>query len=165
MSLDINTHRGQESVQEENQMLEILRSSYKCQFIHTPITKAGLIDGFIIRNNELRGIYESKCRRDSLQTFRNKYNNEWLVSFHKLQAGSQIAKALATPFWGFLYLVPDNQVLAIKLTDDKGNFIPEIRIERRQTSKCCNGGTMIDTCGLINLSNAIFVKSSNQLVQ
>lgn len=158
MSLDINTPRGQESVKEELDMLEILETEHKdCQFIHTPITKAALIDGMIIRDGELVGIYESKCRRNTLKEFKNDFSSEWMVSFHKLQAGSQLAKSLCVPFIGFLYLVPDKMVAQIKLTDDKGNFLPSIFIGRKQTSKCCNGGTMMDTCGFISLDSAVYI--------
>lgn len=158
MSLDINTPRGQESVHEELEMLDILETDHDdCKFIHTPITKAALIDGMIIRDGELVGIYESKCRRNTLKEFKNEFSNEWMVSFHKLQAGSQLSKALCVPFIGFLYLVPDKMVAQIKLTDDKGNFLPSILIGRKQTSKCCNGGTMMDTCGFISLDSAVYI--------
>lgn len=154
MSLDINTPRGQESVHEEQDMLSILKTAYQSsQFFHTPITRAALIDGFIVKNNELTALYETKCRRESANDFRSKYNNEWLISHHKINSGASLSKALAVPLWGFLYLVPDRKVIAIKLTDDKGNYVQPMRIERRKTSKCCNGGTMIDTCVFINISN------------
>jgi hypothetical protein len=153
MSLDINTPRGQESVQEEQDMLSILKSAYSSQFFHTPITRAALIDGFIVKNDELIAIYESKCRSESASDFKTKYNNEWLISHHKINSGASLSKALAVPFWGFLYLVPDRKVIAFQLTDDKGNYIKPMRIERRKTSKCCNGGTMIDTCVFININN------------
>jgi hypothetical protein len=154
MSLDINTPRGQESVAEENEMLDILHSNFNSLFIHTPIKSAASIDGIIIKDNSLTGLFESKCRRDTLQTFQTQYNNEWLVSFHKLQAGATLSKLMCVPFFGFLYLVPDKIILIIKLTDDQGKFIAKIRIDQRKTSACCNGGTMIDTCGFINISGA-----------
>jgi hypothetical protein len=163
VSLDINTPRGQESVMEEREMLEILKSVHKdAQFVHTPITKAALIDGMIIRYEVLVGIYESKCRRNTLKEFKNEFSNEWMVSFHKLQAGSQLAKALCVPFFGFLYLVPDKMVARVKLTDEMGNFLPSILIGRKQTSKCCNGGTMMDTCGFISLDSAVYVTKEDK---
>jgi hypothetical protein len=166
MSLDINTPRGQESVVEENQMLDILKNAYQSsQFFHTPITRAALIDGFIVRNNELMAIYESKCRRESRHDFKTKYNNEWLISHHKINSGASLSKALAVPLWGFLYLVPDRQVIAIKITDDKGNYVQQMRIERRKTSKCCNGGTMLDTCVFINITNGIYVNEGINRMQ
>lgn len=127
------------------------------QFIHTPITKAALIDGLIIRDNELQGIYESKCRRESVDSFRDKFSNDWLISYHKLKDGCHLAKSLAVPFWGFLYLVNDRKVIAIKIADDKGGIVQDIRIERRKTSKCCNGGTMMDTCAFINIRHGFFI--------
>jgi hypothetical protein len=155
MSLDINTPRGQESVQEERDMLDIIKSRYHAsQFFHTPIKRAALIDGFIVKNNELIAIYESKCRRESLDSFKaHPFNNEWMISHHKINSGASLSKALAVPLWGFLYLVQDRKVIAIQFTDDKGNYIQPMRIERKKTSKCCNGGTMLDTCVFININN------------
>jgi hypothetical protein len=155
MSLDINTPRGQESVSEEKAMLDILKSRYQSsQFFHTPITRAALIDGFIVKNNELIAIYESKCRRESLDSFKaHPFNNEWMISHHKINSAANLSKILSVPFWGFLYLVNDKKVIAIKFTDEKGNYIHNMRIERKKTSKCCNGGTMIDTCVFINIGN------------
>jgi hypothetical protein len=165
MSLDINTPRGQESVAEERCMIDILKSKYESQFIHTPIESAALVDGMIIKNNQLLGIFESKCRRDTLHKFQTSYHNEWLVSFHKLQAGATLSKMLCVPFWGFLYLVPDQLLLVIKLTDAQGKFVAKIRIEQRETSACCNGGTMIDTCGFISIKDAKHLSKRNQLMQ
>jgi hypothetical protein len=155
MSLDINTPRGQESVQEERDMLDIIKSRYhSSQFFHTPIKRAALIDGFIVKNNELIAIYESKCRRESLDSFKaHPFNNEWMISHHKINSGASLSKALAVPLWGFLYLVQDRKIIAIQFTDDKGNYIQPMRIERKKTSKCCNGGTMLDTCVFININN------------
>jgi hypothetical protein len=158
VSLDINTPRGQESVHEELEMLDIMKAVHKkYQFIQTPITKAALIDGMVIMDGKLVAIYESKCRRNTLKEFKNDFSSEWMVSFHKLQAGSQLAKALCVPFYGFLYLVPDKMVARIRITDEKGNFLPSILIGRKQTSKCCNGGTMMDTCGFISLDSAVYI--------
>jgi hypothetical protein len=154
MSLDINTPRGQESVAEENEMIDLLRSQFDSLFIHTPIESAASVDGLIIKDHSLSGIFESKCRRDTLQTFQTSYHNEWLVSFHKLQAGATLSKMICVPFWGFLYLVPDQLLLVTKLTDSQGKFVAKMRIEQRKTSACCNGGTMIDTCGFIDITNS-----------
>jgi hypothetical protein len=159
MSLDINTPRGQESVHEEDRMLAIIKQSYpSLQFFHTPIKRSALIDGFIVKDNELRALFESKCRRESLQSFSEPpLNNEWMISQHKLNSAATIAKHLSVPFCGFLYLVNDNRVLMFKLTDETGRFIHPMRVERRKTSASCNGGTMIDTCYFINLKYAIYV--------
>jgi hypothetical protein len=165
MSLDINTPRGQESVVEENEMLDILKSNYDSLFIHTPIESAAAIDGLIIKDNQLIGIFESKCRRDTLHKFQTAYNNEWLVSWHKLQAGATLSKMLCVPFWGFLYLVPDQLLLVQKLTDTKGECVSKVRKEQRKTSACCNGGTMIDTCGMIDITKAKILRKINYLMQ
>jgi len=154
MTLDINTPRGQESVEEEKNMLRIIRNYYPLStFIHTPIRKAALIDGLIIKDNELLGIFESKCRRESLDSFRQKYDNMWMISYRKLIDGCNSSKSLAVPFWGFLYLVNDQKVIIVQITDSNGRFIHIPPVERKQTSKSCNGGTMIDTCGYIDIGN------------
>jgi len=153
MTLDINTPRGQESVEEEAEMLNIIKAKNpSSQFFHTPITKASLIDGFITQNQQLIAIYESKCRRHSLETFKNQFNNEWMISSHKLLAGAQLSKMLEVPFVGYLYIV-NQVVLSAKITNDKGRFTIPIRFAEKVTSASCNGGIMKDTCGFINLKD------------
>jgi len=163
MSLDINTPRGQESVAEETEMFNLIKSKNpSCKFFHTPITKASLIDGFITRNEELIGIYESKCRRHSLETFQNQFQNEWMMSCHKLLSGAQLSKMLEVPFVGYLYIVPNKIVMSVKITNEKGRFIIPIRFAEKKTSACCNGGTMQDTCGFINLKSMKIIAGLDQ---
>jgi hypothetical protein len=66
------------------------------------------------------------------------------------------------PFWGFLYLVPEKLLLVVKLTDSHGKFVTDMRIEQRETSASCNGGTMIDTCGFINIGDAKQLTNAHQ---
>ncbi len=37
-----------------------------------------------------------------------KWNNEWLITFDKIEAGRYVANSLGVPFIGFLYLIPDD---------------------------------------------------------
>jgi len=163
MNLDINTPRGQESVAEETEMFNIIKSKNpSCQFFHTPITKASLIDGFITQKQQLLAIYEAKCRRHSLETFQHQFQNEWMISSHKLLAGAQLSKMLEVPFVGYLYIVPNKIVLSAKITNDKGRFIIPIRFAEKQTSASCNGGIMQDTCGFINLQRMKIMSDLDQ---
>jgi hypothetical protein len=41
----------------------------------------------------------------------NKFHNEWLVTWEKLESGLKMAEQLCVPLYGFLYLVDDDVLL------------------------------------------------------
>jgi len=85
--LDINTPRGQESLLQEQDMIQLIHAAYDgIELLQTPKDKPADVDGFISRQGEIIGVYEAKCRdmtRDQLAEF----SYEWLITFDKLQKG------------------------------------------------------------------------------
>ena len=155
MWLDINTPKGQTTVEEEKQMLQILSSAYpNTEFCHTPLKNPSKVDGFTIKNNVVTSVFESKCRQMKLNTLINTFNNEWLVTFEKIQSGAIIARKLSVPFIGLLFLVPDNLIIVTKITDQNGDFFPPIRLERTRTQTTCNGGEIVRTNAYINVKDS-----------
>ena len=121
--------------------------------VQTPKSKPADVDGLIFRAGEVIAMYEAKCRdmtRDQLSRF----GGEWLVTFEKLQRGADLARAMCVPLVGYLYLVPDKTVLSVRITNDQGQFLPKIRLERTETKECCNGGQIVRTNAYIDVSQA-----------
>ena len=83
MNLDINTERGQASLEYERKMLDRIRhmmcSKHKnnSALIETDKNMDAKIDGIIIKDNQISGIFESKCRNMSLMDLRN-FGHGWL---------------------------------------------------------------------------------------
>ena len=155
MSLDINTPKGQESLAQEQEMLDLLHKAFPlATFAQTPKDLPADVDGFAIMGaNKVAAVFESKCR-DMSRAQLSKFGDEWLVTFEKIQKGAQIAKSLCVPLVGYLYLVPDKKVLMVRIADENGNFLPKIRIERTETQATTNGGQIVRTNAYIDVSGA-----------
>jgi hypothetical protein len=154
MRLNINTPRGQVALSYEQTLIHSIESHWP-QFhaVQTPKDQPAEVDGFLIKENELYAVFETKTRDCNLAQM-NQWGNEWLLSFDKLMHGADIAKRLRIPFIGFLYLIKEPIAMSIKLADKEGNFIPKMRLERTTTKRNINGGEVIRTNAFIDLSTA-----------
>ena len=148
MALDINTKKGQSSLEYEREMLEHIRSTFckkhtTSMLIETNKYKEAKVDGIIVKDNQVSGIFESKCRNMSLMEL-NSYGS-WLITFDKIMDGKNLSKMLCVPFIGFLYLIKDKIVMYWKITDSKGEFEFDFEIKKTKTRKTINGGEAIRT--------------------
>lgn len=154
MSLDINTPKGQVSLSQEQQLIAAIESNYVgYRVIQTPKALDSEVDGFICKGTEIVGVMENKCR-DMSQATLKRFGNEWLLTFEKITKGAALARSLRIPFIGYLYLVPDGIALAIKLSDEHGNLLPKIRIERTKTQATTNGGHAVRTNAYVCMDDA-----------
>jgi hypothetical protein len=85
---------------------------------------------------------------------RHQFHNEWFVTYDKIALGRQIADALCIDLWGFLYLVPDDIVMRVKLSSYDGGWLQKFRIEKTETQATVNGGTAVRENAYINMINA-----------
>lgn len=143
MGLDVLTPRGQRSVEQEREMLNALRSIWSAtregfQIIETRKDVPAAVDGLLVEAGELVGVFESKSRDCDEKTMMGSFGSEWLITFQKLIDGAAVAKALQVPLYGFLYLVPSGCCYVIKLTNQNGELLPNIRVARTLTQETCN---------------------------
>ena len=99
------------------------------------------IDGIIVKDNQLSGVFESKCRDLSLMQLQ-KFGS-WLITHDKLIEGKKISTLLRVPFIGFLYLIKDDIIMYWKITDKYGDFLFDYDIKETRTQKTINGGSVI----------------------
>lgn len=152
MQLDIETVRGQQSLSQERVLIKSAEAVYSdISFIETNKHAPAQIDGFMVRDGEIVGVYESKCRNMTVEQM-NRYNDEWLVTFEKILNGAELSKRLYVPFYGLLYLVQEPIGVILKITDEKGNILPRVRIEQTTTQKTINGGSIVRTNAYVDIS-------------
>jgi hypothetical protein len=150
MSLDIDTPKGQVSLKDEQIVARWFNSKDDYQYIQTPKHSPAKVDAVLVREDMIIGLAETKCRyKINLQDFRNKFKNEWLVTWEKLESGLKLAEQLCVPLYGFLYLVDDDVLLIQNL-----NKI-EIRKEFTETQKTINGGKIVRENGFIPMNDAL----------
>ena len=155
MTLDMNSEKGRETLAHELLAVEIIRSIWPtCEYYHTDKTGIAAVDAVMIIAPEVRAVAEMKCRTCSLATLRGKFKNEWLVTYDKLDKGRAAADLLQVEYWGFLYLVPDDIVLRVKLYGPKDGWLVPIRKERTETQATVNGGKANRLNGYVGMATA-----------
>ena len=143
--MDILTEKGQKSLEYEREMLERIRHNL-CKthkedsyLIETDKNMDAKVDGIIVKNNQVSGIFESKCRDLSLMQLTD--FGSWLVTLDKIMDGKQLSEMLRVPYIGFLYLIKDKIIMYWKITDKYGDFTFDFEVKKTKTQKTINGGT------------------------
>ena len=143
--MDILTKKGQKSLEYEREMLERIRHNL-CKthkedsyLIETDKNMDAKVDGIIVKNNQVSGIFESKCRDLSLMQLMD--FGSWLVTLDKIMDGKRLSEMLRVPYIGFLYLIKDKIIMYWKITDKYGDFTFDFEVKKTKTQKTINGGT------------------------
>lgn len=159
MSLDINTPNGQESLRQAREAIDIWHRHYPMyRFIETPQERPGVVDGVIVKDGVILRVVEIKSRSMDKDTFWNKFNGEWLVTHKKVEDLITVAKMLAVPAMGWLYLAPEKTLICDTLSDDAGNMTVPHRSEETETQETVNGGTVVRLNMFIDMKKAKVLK-------
>lgn len=161
MRLDINTEKGQKSLQHEREVQDIIRNNWKVSIIETPKLHSSKCDGFLVRDNNIIALFETKCRYD--MTYSELLERgTWLVTLEKIEACKKISTLLQIPFIGFLYLRPnhsDERILLFwKITNTNGDYLFEFESYEQETQKTINGGTIVRKNAYLPIDMCSFVK-------
>lgn len=152
MGLDINTPKGQETLQQERRAIAIWHSHFPhLVYNETPKEEPALIDGVLTHNGFCRGVVETKCRDMDLATFTNTHDEQWLVTHGKLIEAKNVASSLCVPLLGFLYLVPTDMLLWAKLWDPLHGWVRSFSVQKTETQATVNGGKALRDNAFINM--------------
>ena len=159
--LDVNSPKGQESLEHELRAVELWQHVYQdFTYIHTPKNGAALVDAVIIDNDaNVMAVVEQKSRNMSLEQLQN-WNNEWLITHAKIEAGRNTGMALGVPFIGFLYLIPDDLLITKQLSNAKGEWTCEFRVDKTETQETINGGKIVRDNAYIDLTEAKHIRQN-----
>lgn len=155
--LNINTPRGQAALREEYKALELYEQHHpEMTHVSTPKGKPARLDGVLVdREGVIRAVVESKARYGlTLEAFRTKFKNEWLLSLEKIEEGARVAELFCVPFVGFLYLVEDETLLTIQIADETGSFSVPFYVRKTETLKNINGGKALRNNAFISMKEA-----------
>lgn len=167
--MDINTPRGQRSLEEERKAIARFSAAFpQYEWVSTPKGKPALLDGLFYTHKEgavngrtervLAAVVEVKARWQTRDGFREEFHDEWLISEDKLTHGQRASELLGVPFVGFLWCVPDAHLCVVPFTDSKGKFKFPFEVKQTRTQETINGGEAIRRNAFINLKNAKEVK-------
>lgn len=127
-------------MQEQDAIQSFLGKYPTFDFVETPKDKPADIDGFIFKGATLVSGVEVKCRMMTLNDLMTKFNGEWLITHDKVERGTELCRRLGIDFRGFLYLVPENRLIIVKLWDEAAQTACDMRVERTETQATVNGG-------------------------
>jgi hypothetical protein len=138
MGLDIKTEKGKKTVVEEIKMLKYISKCWNVKIKITNKDSPVPFDGFIIVDDKIVGIFESKNRQISLHEL--ELWGSWLVTHEKITTCSQLSIFYGVPFYGFLGIEKDQAVMCWKITNEKGEFLFEYDHHHQLTQDNVNGG-------------------------
>jgi hypothetical protein len=153
--LDVNTPKGQQSLQHELRAVELWNYHYpQFTYVHTPKDGSALVDAVICDNEaNVCAVVEQKSRNMTLEQLQ-KWDNEWLITFDKIEAGRYVGNALGVAYIGFLYLIPDDLLIIQQISDGQGKWTCDYRLDTTETQETINGGLVTRLNAYINLDNA-----------
>lgn len=142
MSLAIHTERGQEFAAHEEAMRLMWEGITGWQYISTPKDQPASVDAVLLdRDGMLAGTAETKCRDMTVEEFASRHRYQWLITFDKLCDGRRVSKRLGVPFYGFLYLVPSEVLMVIRISNERGQFVVPMTNLESDTKYDCNSSS------------------------
>ena len=154
MSLDINTPRGVLSKHYE----EIAVCKYLAHFpdsdvAFTPKDQPAVLDAFIVKNGVISTGIEVKTRNLTMEQL-HAYNDDWLVTFDKLDKCRVVCQQLGIEFVGFLYLIPEDTLLMKRISNEQGEWVAKFYTDKTITQRTINGGSIERVNAYINMAGA-----------
>ena len=164
MGLDINTPKGQETVEQELRMLKYVSDCFNIKVKITKKDKPFPHDGIILNpeTNKIIGVFESKNRQITLQELEDW--GSWLITYEKLEKCRQVAKKHNVPLYGFLGIEKNNLVMYWKITDNEGNYLFEFDHHETITQACVNGGQAYRDNAFLPVKMGKFVQPDKKLI-
>jgi hypothetical protein len=154
--LDVNTAKGQISLEYEMRAVKLWQHYYPdFSYVHTPKDGSALVDAIIVDHHEadIVAVVEQKSRNMSLEQLQ-KWDYEWLITFDKIEQGRYLGQALGVPYIGFLYLIPDDLLITLKISNSAGQWTCDFRTDITETQETINGGKIERLNAYIKVDNA-----------
>lgn len=143
---------------QEQDAIQIFLGKYPgFDFIQTPKDTPADIDGFIVRGGTIISGVEVKCRMMSYHDLMNKFNAEWLVTYDKIERGISVCRSLGVDFRGFLFLVPEQILLIVRIWDFKTGETVGMELEETRTQATVNGGSIVRLNAYVDVSHAAVI--------
>ena len=155
--MDILTEKGKISLEDEQFLAEWFKKEFCLNYIQTPKDQPAAVDAIISNKDstKLMAVAETQCRYElTLEQFQTTFNNEWLVTWAKIQKTIEIANALGVTSVGLLYLVKPKIVLMQRISEPDWKLVAPIRLLTTETQATINGGKIFRTNAYINMEEA-----------
>ena len=156
--MDILTPKGMATRRQEIDAIQTFLERYRdFDFFETPKDQPADIDGFICRGTTMVSGVEVKCRMMSYHDLMNKFDGKWLITYDKIERGISICRSLGVDFRGFLYLVPDQILVIVRLWNCKTGETAIMDVEETRTQATVNGGSIVRLNAYVDVKNAAII--------
>jgi hypothetical protein len=142
MELDINTPKGQITLEQERKAIDRIKLKWNVDIIETDKKEISCFDNIILKDNTIKAITEFKCRNMTMQQMRD-WGDSWLVTNQKIKDCTTVSGLMRVPFIGILYLVPEDLILYWKITNKYGKYLFPFEIKETKTQYSVNGGETV----------------------
>jgi hypothetical protein len=114
----------------EIEVLKHLEEKWKCRIEYVGMNVYSRVDGFIFKNNDIKGILEVKCRRQGLSWMKD-YKSV-IFSYKKIQIGSDLSRLLGVPFY-IIIETCDKGIITFQVTTHDGTIVCPMNIRYNET--------------------------------
>ena len=104
---------------------------------------------------------EVKCRMMSYHDLMNKFDGKWLITYDKIERGISICRSLGVDFRGFLYLVPDQILVIVRLWNCKTGETAVMDVEETRTQATVNGGSIVRLNAYVDVSSGTVISEED----
>jgi len=143
----------------ELQVVDYLKSKWNCHIEYTGRNLFSRVDGFIFKDNQLKGICAIQCRRQSLSWMKD-YKSV-IISYPKLTLGADLSRLLGVKYFVMIYTC-DNQIIQFEITDKKGNIVCPMYIKPSVLPKSTNFEEKVVHNAYLDIENKDYCKIYNR---
>jgi hypothetical protein len=165
MGLDINTPRGQATLEAEMRAAAIYEASHRALYVHTPKKRPAAVDAILLKGKDrlVIGVVETKCRFPPTMTLamlQGEYRMKWMVTAAKIEKLIMVAQAFQVDAFGMLYITHDDVLLVKQIySPDHGVTSYVSRISGSQAT--VNGGSAVRLNAYIDMRDAELIKGKD----
>ena len=140
---------GLEALRQNRIALKAIERQTGFEFLGISNDEPSRIDRFIHdpAKGILVGSYEVKTRYMSLLKLQTTFNNQWMISWSKLQAALIITKEIKIPFFVVIHLFDDDSVLMQEIFNSYGSWASNHQIVNKIINGRAEKMVLIDTSG------------------
>ena len=153
--MDCKTPKGKVYMKHAERAVEIFNNNaLSSKFVTTDPDSPATLDGIIVTRGIVNGVVEIKARNETFAEMQA-YDDPkgWLISANKVMAGKKATEYFTCPFYGFLYIIPDDELYIVRIFNADGSRASYIDIRETTTQESCNGGTAKRSNAYIHLEN------------
>ena len=153
--MDCKTKEGQKFMKHAERAVEIFNSNaLSSKFVATDPKAPATLDGVIITKGIVNGVVEIKARNETFAEMQA-YDDPkgWLISANKVMAGKKATEYFSCCFYGFLYIIPDDELYIVRIFNADGSRASYIDVRETTTQETCNGGLAKRSNAYILLEN------------